>query len=259
MAPSLIGTSYCLPVRLSVIVSVSAIGGTGRQSRTVSVGIGRRLSEGSGIGVAGDRGSCPSAHRARSSFRQRSLQNGRQRSSTGRVRHRTHSRASPIRTIVLACRRLPVTVSCGSSLVDRQACKRAGPQTGGPPCAGYRPGAWWRTSSADTMKITSSAMFVAWSPIRSRWRETRIRSSAGSIVAGSWQHVGQQLAEHLRLQGVELVVVVEHLVGQRRVAPDEGVERVAQHRLGDLAHLRDVDQLLDRRVADVAVAPLRRC
>src|SRR5438067_12953017 len=38
----------------------------------------------------------------------------------------------------------------------------------------YRDGvlspAWWRTSRAETMKITSSAMFVAWSPMRSRWR-----------------------------------------------------------------------------------------
>jgi hypothetical protein len=47
-------------------------------------------------------------------------------------------------------------------------------------------GAWCRTSRADTMKMTSSAMLVAWSPIRSRWRDTRIRSSAGSMVAGSW-------------------------------------------------------------------------
>src|SRR6185436_6589341 len=39
--------------------------------------------------------------------------------------------------------------------------------------------AWWRTSLAETMKMTSSATLVAWSPIRSRWRETRIRSSAG--------------------------------------------------------------------------------
>ena len=30
------------------------------------------------------------------------------------------------------------------------------------------------------MKITSSAMFVAWSPMRSRWREIRMRSSACS-------------------------------------------------------------------------------
>ena len=48
--------------------------------------------------------------------------------------------------------------------------------------------------------MTSSAMLVAWSPMRSRCRETRIRSSAGSIVVGILEHVGEQLAEDLRLQ-----------------------------------------------------------
>ena len=32
------------------------------------------------------------------------------------------------------------------------------------------------------MKMTSSATLVAWSPMRSRWRDTRIRSSDGSTV-----------------------------------------------------------------------------
>ena len=44
---------------------------------------------------------------------------------------------------------------------------------------------------------------------------------------------------------------------QRHVAADVGVERVAQHRLGDVGHPRDVDQLLDRRVAHVAPHRLR--
>src|SRR6478609_4861696 len=52
-----------------------------------------------------------------------------------------------------------------------------------PSCASA---AWCRTSRPETMKITSSAMLVAWSPTRSRWREIKIRSSAGSIVTGSW-------------------------------------------------------------------------
>ena len=60
--------------------------------------------------------------------------------------------------------------------------------------------------------MTSSAMLVAWSPMRSRWREMRIRSSAGSMVDGILQHVGEQLAEDLRLQRVELVVLVQHLL-----------------------------------------------
>ena len=42
-----------------------------------------------------------------------------------------------------------------------------------------------RTSFADTMKMTSSAMLVAWSPMRSRCLDTRIRSSPGSIVEWS--------------------------------------------------------------------------
>src|SRR3712207_8115040 len=50
-----------------------------------------------------------SAHRARSSLRHRSLQNGRQRSSTGRTQHSTHSWASPIRTIITLNARNPAT------------------------------------------------------------------------------------------------------------------------------------------------------
>ena len=47
------------------------------------------------------------------------------------------------------------------------------------------------------------------------------------------QHVGEELAENLCLQVVELVVLVEHLPGELHVAAHEGVQRVAQHRLGD--------------------------
>ena len=47
-----------------------------------------------------------------------------------------------------------------------------------------------------------------------------------------------------------------HVVREPRVAPHEGVERVAEHRLRDVAHLRDVDQLLDRRMAGVAARGL---
>jgi hypothetical protein len=42
------------------------------------------------------------------------------------------------------------------------------------------------------------------------------------------QHVGEQLAEHLRLQRIQVVVAVEDVLRQLRVALDEGVERVAQ-------------------------------
>ena len=58
----------------------------------------------------------------------------------------------------------------------------------------------------------------------------------------------EQLAEDLRLQGVELVVFVQHLLGEIGVEAHEGVERVAEHRLCDAGHRRNVDQPLDRRV-----------
>jgi len=52
----------------------------------------------------------------------------------------------------------------------------------GPPGTAYASGPWCRTSFPLTMKITSSQMLVAWSAIRSMWRETRIRS----IARGWW-------------------------------------------------------------------------
>ena len=80
------------------------------------------------------------------------------------------------------------------------------------------------------MKITSSATFVAWSPIRSRCREMWIKSRAGSMVEGIPEHVGQQLAQKdPGLQRVERVVLIEDGARQSRVTPDVGVERIAQH------------------------------
>src|SRR5262245_21159730 len=45
---------------------------------------------------------------------------------------------------------------------------------------------------------------------------------------GILEHIGEKLAEYLRLEGVEFVVFIEHALRQRHVAADEGVERVAQ-------------------------------
>ena len=59
-----------------------------------------------------------------------------------------------------------------------------------------------------------------------------------------------------RLERVERVVGGQHRLGQRHVAADERVEGVAQHLLRELAHARDVDQRLDRRVLQVALAGL---
>src|SRR5688572_31836726 len=51
MAPSAIGTSYCLPVRLSVMVSVSAIR---TRNPGLGVGVGVRVAVGRGKRLSGD-------------------------------------------------------------------------------------------------------------------------------------------------------------------------------------------------------------
>ncbi len=48
----------------------------------------------------------------------------------------------------------------------------------------YTETTWWRTSAPRTQKITSSAMLVAWSPIRSRLREMISVSSAWGAESG---------------------------------------------------------------------------
>ena len=79
-----------------------------------------------------------------------------------------------------------------------------------------------------------------------------MRSSAALIVDWSFSMKSEQFAEHQRLQQVQFVVAGEHALGERHVAADVGVERVAQHFLRDERHARNVDELLDRRMLQVA-------
>ena len=65
------------------------------------------------------------------------------------------------------------------------------------------------------------------------------------------EHVGQELAEDLRLVVVESVVLVEDRLRQREVAAHVRIERPSKHRLSDLGHPRNVDQLLHRRSLQV--------
>ena len=61
----------------------------------------------------------------------------------------------------------------------------------------------------------------------------------------------QQLAEDLRFQRIQRIVFVEDVLGQGGVAPDERIERVAEHALSNGRHPRNVNQLLDWRVSGV--------
>ncbi len=59
-----------------------------------------------------------------------------------------------------------------------------------------------------------------------------MRSTAREIVAGSCDHVRQQLPEDLVVELVDLVVALADLPGQLVVAVDERVEGVPDHLLG---------------------------
>ena len=67
---------------------------------------------------------------------------------------------------------------------------------------------------------------------------------------GVGHHVGEELAEHLVLELVHLVVALEHVAGVLGVLLDERVERVADHLLRDGGHPGNVDERLERRLRD---------
>ena len=72
-----------------------------------------------------------------------------------------------------------------------------------------------------TQKMTSSAMFVAWSATRSRLRATSSASSAWRVVSGSFVHGLHQHDEGFVLHAVDHVVHLEHGLRQFGLAFDE--------------------------------------
>ena len=84
--------------------------------------------------------------------------------------------------------------------------------------------------------------------MRSRWRAISISSSAAGTRRPSRHHVDEP-AKRLRAQRVERIVALEHRLRQTEVARDEGVQRLLEHRLGDVEHPRQQLLLRQRPVA----------
>ena len=76
----------------------------------------------------------------------------------------------------------------------------------------------------------------------------RIRRMARGMVLRVLHHEGQQLAEDLLVERVDLVVLAAHPPGQLGVAGHEGVEALLHHPLGLLGHARQVDVGLELRL-----------
>src|SRR5258708_2816130 len=78
----------------------------------------------------------------------------------------------------------------------------------------------------------------------------------GKDDAGIAHHVAEQFTENLIAVVVHLIVGGEDSLGELHIAADDGVEGVANHLLGELAHAREIDVGLHAGVAKDAQGAL---
>jgi hypothetical protein len=74
----------------------------------------------------------------------------------------------------------------------------------------------------------------------------------GEDDAGVAHHVGEQFAEDLVAVVIDLVVHGQDFLREINIAADDGVQRIANHLFGNLAHARQVDVRLYARMAQNA-------
>src|SRR6266481_3475322 len=87
----------------------------------------------------------------------------------------------------------------------------------------------WRTSSPRTQKMMSSAMLVAWSAIRSRWRVARINCKPGLTKQATFVSPGLQIFKDAVAVLIDYVVTFQNLRGHFDVAKNECAEALADH------------------------------
>jgi hypothetical protein len=80
---------------------------------------------------------------------------------------------------------------------------------------------------------------------------------SGKDHAGIAHHVGEEFAEDLIAEVVDLVVAGENFLSEVHVAADDSVKGVANHFLGEFAHARKIDVGLHARMAKDARGGLR--
>ena len=95
-------------------------------------------------------------------------------------------------------------------------------------------------TKASTMKITSSATFVAWSEILSRHRLMIIRWTALWIVPGS-EIIVKKLPKDLIIEPIDQVIPLTDRAGGLGVSSDKRIEDIFDHGHGDLSHAGNVD------------------
>ena len=108
-----------------------------------------------------------------------------------------------------------------------------------------RPQVWsrgqTRTSSPEIQKMTSSAMLVAWSPMRSRLRAISRAFSACSVISGCCRMAVLRERKASRFHFVYLVIKAQDSFGFHRIALDERVQRPPDHGRSELRDPWDVN------------------
>ena len=74
----------------------------------------------------------------------------------------------------------------------------------------------------------------------------------GEDDGGIFHHIGKELAEELVAQAIHLIVALHDAAGEFLVAADQGVEAIAHHAFGKLAHAREIHVGLHLRMAQHA-------
>src|SRR5437016_12784968 len=77
--------------------------------------------------------------------------------------------------------------------------------------------------------MMSSAMLVAWSAMRSRWRVARMNCRPGLTSGGLFGHVQEELFKNAIAVLIDDLIAFEHLRGHLGVAENECTETLADH------------------------------
>jgi hypothetical protein len=79
----------------------------------------------------------------------------------------------------------------------------------------------------------------------------------GEDLRRIFHHVGEQFAEELIAEAIDLVVAAENALGEVLIGAHQSVQTIADHGFGELAHARQINVGLDLRVAKDARGGLR--
>ncbi len=105
-------------------------------------------------------------------------------------------------------------------------------------------------SAPRTQKITSVAILVAWSAMRSRAREIKIEFNACIVYSGCCWITSYQICMSNAIHAVDLVIHLKYRIGHLRIGIQQRLDRRADHATGKLTHSAEIHRQVDFRHLD---------